>query len=131
MKNWSYFAEVLGTEAEGDPLQPGVMRLVLNCLYALSNNVSERWKIKAAFELRYAALSGYAPDAAALENVLGGQALLCARYILSCDLKRILAFSIEGKERTLLCDFAERYLLSQLERGFSTLDFYRTLGELP
>ncbi len=126
----AYFAEVLATEAEGAPLQPDVLRLALNSLYALSRGLSERWKIKAAFELRYAALSGYAPDEKTLRGALGERALCCAQYILTCELRRILAFSLEGKCREELCGFCEKYLLSRLERGFKTLDFYRSLGEL-
>ena len=126
----SYLAEVLGTEAEGDPLQPGVMRLSLNSLYALSQSVAERWKVKAAFELRYAALSGYAPDSRTLSQALDEPALRAARYILSCDLKKILSFSLDGESRAVLCDFTKKYLLSRLERGFSTLDFYHKLGDL-
>ncbi len=127
----AYLADVLGTEAEGAPLQPGVMRLALNCLYALSNKIGSCWKVKAAFELRYAALCGYEPDAETLSRALDGRALACAQYILRCDLKGILSFAAEGESRALLCDFTEKYLLSRLERGFSTLDFYRNLGELP
>ena len=125
----SYLAEVLGTEAEGSPLQPGVLRLALNSLYALSRG-DERWKVKAAFELRYAALSGYAPDGKTLSQALDGGALRAARYILDCDLKKLLSFSLEGESRAVLCDFTEKYLLSRLERGFSTLDFYHKLGDL-
>lgn len=125
----AYLAEVLGTEAEGAPLQPGVLRLALNSLYALSQGVGERWQVKAAFELRYAALSGYAPDGKTLAGALDGPAQAAAGYILGCDLKKILSFSLAGESRAMLCDFTERYLLSRLERGFSTLDFYKKLGQ--
>lgn len=125
----AYLAEVLGTEAEGAPLQPGVLRLALNSLYALSQGVGERWQVKVAFELRYAALSGYAPDGKTLTGALDGPAQAAAGYILGCDLKKILSFSLAGESRAMLCDFAERYLLSRLERGFSTLDFYKKLGQ--
>lgn len=128
----AYIAEVLGTEAEEAVSHPDVMRLALNSLYALAQGGRERWRVKAAFELRYAALSGYAPDDAALQKGLQGQALDCARYILGCDLKRILSFPPpEEGQRRELCAFAEHYLLSRLERGFQTLDFYHSLSALP
>ena len=128
----SYFAEVLGTEAEEAVSHPDVMRLALNSLYALAQGGRERWRVKAAFELRYAALSGYAPDETALERGLEGQALACARYILGCDLKRILSFPLQDEQaRRSLCAFTEDYLLSRLERGFQTLDFYHSLAALP
>lgn len=49
------------------------------------------------------------------------------RYIVSCDPKRLLSF--HAGERTLeeLSYITESYLTTQLERGFSTLDFYKSL----
>lgn len=49
------------------------------------------------------------------------------RYICGCDQKRLFAF--QAGESTLedLCNVTESYLTTQLERGFSTLDFYKTL----
>lgn len=58
----SYMAEVLGTEAEDAPADGEILRLSLNCLYALSNDLCPPILIKAAFELRYMQLAGYAPD---------------------------------------------------------------------
>lgn len=58
----SYLAEVLSTEAEDAPVEPDIQRLALNCLYALSNALCPDSVIKAAFELRYMLLAGYAPD---------------------------------------------------------------------
>lgn len=49
------------------------------------------------------------------------------RYICACDDKRLFAFS--AAERTIeeLAHITESYLTTQLERGFSTLDFYKSL----
>lgn len=49
------------------------------------------------------------------------------RYITSCDGKKL--FSFEAGEDTLLqlSALTEGYLSTQLERGFSTLDFYKSL----
>lgn len=58
----SYFAEVLSTETEDAPSNGETVRLALNCLYALSKGLYPPQVIKAAFELRYIALAGYAPD---------------------------------------------------------------------
>lgn len=49
------------------------------------------------------------------------------RYICLCDPKRLFSFTI-GKETLLqLANLTEAYLATQLERGFSTLDFYKSL----
>ena len=116
------------TDTEED--SPAAARLFLYALHALADQGRDRLAVKAAFELRYAALSGYAPDSRTLSQALDEPALRAARYILSCDLKKILSFSLDGESRAVLCDFTEKYLLSRLERGFSTLDFYHKLGDL-
>ena len=57
----AYFCEVLSdvTTADADP---DVLRLTLNSLYAVANGPSLLGKIKAAFEMRLAALIGFMPD---------------------------------------------------------------------
>ncbi len=54
-------------------------------------------------------------------------ALDAMRYICSCDSKQLFSFSIGEDSLKYLSDVAESYLVTQLERGFSTLDFYKTL----
>ncbi len=49
------------------------------------------------------------------------------RYIVSCDSKRLLAFDASGETLECLSQVTETYLITQLERGFSTLDFYKSL----
>lgn len=58
----SYFCELLGAEGEEWAPAPGVLRLALNSLYALANHIAPPELIKAAFELRFLAISGYEPD---------------------------------------------------------------------
>ena len=49
------------------------------------------------------------------------------RYIAGCDSRKL--FSFQAGETTLeqLAQVTETYLTTQLERGFSTLDFYKSL----
>ena len=49
------------------------------------------------------------------------------RYICMCDPKRIFSFRLGEVETEQLVQLAEAYLTAQLERGFSTLDFYKSL----
>lgn len=54
--------------------------------------------------------------------------VLCAmRYIVSAKSERFLAFSLDPIEHQMLFDACEKYLLNQLERGFYSLDFYKSL----
>ena len=54
-------------------------------------------------------------------------ALVAMRYIIGCDLKRLFSFRLEEGSLKELGDAAETYLLTQLGRGFFTLDFYKSL----
>ena len=47
--------------------------------------------------------------------------------IIGCDLKRLFSFRLEEGSLKELGDAAETYLLTQLGRGFFTLDFYKSL----
>ena len=49
------------------------------------------------------------------------------RYIVYCAPKKLFAFEIGTDAMQQLSSVTEAYLTTQLERGFSTLDFYKSL----
>ena len=49
------------------------------------------------------------------------------RYICACHPKKLFSFSLYGDNFEQLSALTESYLCAQLERGFSTLDFYKSL----
>ena len=49
------------------------------------------------------------------------------RFICYCDPKKLFAFHVGQDTMGRLADISEAYLTTQLERGFSTLDFYKSL----
>ncbi len=49
------------------------------------------------------------------------------RYICLCDPKKLFSFRLGKDTLDKLCALSESYLCTQLERGFSTLDFYKSL----
>lgn len=53
------------------------------------------------------------------------------RYICFCDPKKLFSFSIGEGTTEALSYVTEGYLSTQLERGFSTLDFYKSLLDPP
>ncbi len=55
-------------------------------------------------------------------------ALAALRYIVYGDPKRLFSFQTDAESLRLLGDAAEAFLLTQLERGFKTLDFYKQVG---
>jgi DNA repair protein RecO (recombination protein O) len=49
------------------------------------------------------------------------------RYICLCDPKRLFSFQLGPETLDRLSALTEAFLTTQLERGFSTLDFYKSL----
>lgn len=49
------------------------------------------------------------------------------RYIIYCDPKKLFSFDVGADSLEQLSAITEAYLTTQLERGFSTLDFYKAL----
>ena len=153
----TYFAQVAEVLSQEDLPNPELQSLVLNCLFALSKLNEPEMKVKAVFELRAACLAGFMPDLfgchicgcqnpdrfdlseGMLECVscrgMGGgirmpvnpSVLDAMRFICFCDPKKILSFDIQTENLMKLADITEAYLTTQLERGFSTLDFYKSL----
>lgn len=152
----TYFAQVCEVLSQEDLPNPELQALLLNCLYALSKLDLPEIQVKAAFELRSACLAGYTPDLFGC-HICGNQnpdrfdlsagQLQCARcgggsgirmpvtpgmlqamrYISMCDPKKLFAFSLGAENMQNLSSLTESYLCTQLERGFSALDFYKSL----
>jgi len=58
---------------------------------------------------------------------LDAGALAAMRYVAGSSPKRFLAFRLEEDSLRRFGDTAEAYLMTQLERGFHTLDYYKGL----
>lgn len=54
-------------------------------------------------------------------------ALAAMRHVVYGDSKRLFSILIDAEGLSRLADLCEAYLLTQLERGFRTLDFYKSL----
>ena len=153
----TYFAQVAEVISQEDLPNPELLALLLNSLYALCTLDLLESQIKAAFELRAACLAGYTPDlfgchvcGAEFPNrfdLSAGQ-LECSRcggmgggirmpvnpgviqamqYICGCDPKKLFQFTLGAENLEKLASLTEGYLATQLERGFSSLDFYKSL----
>lgn len=58
---------------------------------------------------------------------LEGSTLAAMRHIVYGDPKRLFSFQLDPKGLDCLSRVCERFLLTQLDRGFNTLDFYKQL----
>lgn len=153
----TYFAQVCDVVSQEDLPNPELQSLLLNSLYALAKlNLPETF-VKSVFELRAACLAGYTPDLFGCHicgsqspdrfDLSAGQLscrgcdlgehgirmpvtlgmLEAMRYVCLCDPKRLFAFQIGDQTLEELSSLTESYLQTQLERGFSALDFYKSL----
>ncbi len=58
---------------------------------------------------------------------LDGPSLAALRHIAYGDAKRLFSFALPSESMSILSGVCESFLLTQLERGFRTLDFYKGL----
>ncbi len=154
----AYFAECLEQYAGEDQPEPDLMQLGLNCLYALSEELGSREKIKAAFELRLMSIEGYAPaeercPVCGRQDIrepvfqpeegqivcrecrktgrqvpLGAGGLAALRHIMHAPAKKILSFQLPDMEMKQLAAVAELWLLRCSDRNFSTLNYYKNIS---
>lgn len=151
-----YFAQAAEALAEEDYYDPALLSLLLNALYALAKLKKPQAVVKAAFEWRLACMAGYAPDLSAcaicgcdqpdrfnvnlgvlqcsscryesgLRMPLTPAVLAALRYLSTCEDKKIFSFQLGEESLRQLGAITETYLITQLERGFSTLDLYKSL----
>lgn len=151
----SYFAQVAELLSQEDSPSPKLLHLLLQSFHALDGALRPQALVKAVFELRAACLSGYMPELSGCAvcgggtpkffNVSNGQ-LLCETCDDGSDGLRMpvypgtlaamrhiavgerpFSFRLGAESLRALSGLAETYLAVQLERGFSTLDFYKSL----
>lgn len=153
----TYFAQAAEILSQEDMPNPELLSLVLNCLHVLSGPDASEAKVKAVFELRSACIAGYTPDLTGCHSCgceypdrfdLTEGRLECSgcryfegglrmpvtpgildamRYICLCPGKRLFSFAAGDATLEELSHITEGYLSTQLERGFSALDFYKSL----
>lgn len=130
-----YFAEVAELLAVEGEEAPELLSLILNSLHALDKLQDKPLPlVKAAFEWKAMVLAGYEPlidgcevHGEGVSRLMPSQALAALEHILHGDPKRLFSFRLEGEALKQLSGAAESYLCAQLERGFSTLDYYKSL----
>lgn len=142
--------EVLG-EGNADDR---ILKLYLNSIYALSYRKEQINKIKTAYELKLMAAGGFYPmldecvechgkDAAVFDFDRGG--VLCGsctgknavkingeiikamKYILECEDRKMLAFSVNDELLEYLNAITETYVSVQLDKTFGSLGYYKTI----
>ena len=133
----SYFCDVLSEAGTTDP-DVSLLRLILNCLYALEKDLAPEAKIKLCFEMRCAAALGFMPDLSGCSecgndegelylDVLGGTCTCkdCREYAASVRQEGMVITEGEEERRPVLIlspgvRAALRYVMEcPIERIFS------------
>ena len=130
-----YFAEVTELLAVEGEENPELLSLILNSLHVLDKLPDKPLPlVKAVFEWKAMALEGYEPligggevRGEGVSLPLSPPALAALDHIVHGDPRRLFSFRLEGEDLEQLASAAETYLRTQLERGFSTLDYYKSL----
>ena len=149
-----YFCELAGALAPVEEEAEQELRLLLNGLHYLSEGTRPSALIKAVTELRLLCKAGYMPAVAQCARcesqectafsplrgdvtceehksadmlTLSGCAMAALRHIVYAPFEKCFAFSLPEADLAVLGEAAEQFLLSQLGRGFNTLDFYHSL----
>lgn len=92
--------------------------------HVCGNQIPDRFDISAGLLECQSCRSG---DSQGIRMPVTPGMLEAMRYICLCDPKRLFSFQIGQGTLECLSSLTEAYLLSQLERGFATLDFYKSL----
>ena len=157
-----YFAVMTEAVVTEETPSQGILRHLLNGLYALSALHKPPDLVKAAFEIKLMCLAGYEPLAdscafcgcvepeqplfdvvqgvlrcracgvgeSSLSMPLCQSSLAALRHVIYGDPKRLYSFRLDEEALRRLGNAAEAFAAAQLERGFRTLDFYKSLRPL-
>ncbi len=151
-----YFADLAYAAVGMHNKDTGVLRLLLNTIYAMCYNDIDPDTAKTVYELRLAAEGGYLPvldscvacgiessDELYFDTERGG--ILCPscrrpdsirindaiyqaiKFILSAEDKKIFAFKADSNVVALLAEISERYISEHLERSFKSLLYYKKI----
>ena len=151
-----YFAQLAYELGNEEQPEDEMLSVMLNALHLLCKGNKDIRLIKSAVEFRLASLGGYMPNILACakcsayesdvmyfdtldgsiycENCAKAGAVACPknvitaiRFICLTEPKKIYSFNLNSENLELLSNISERYILSQTQRRFPTLEFYKSL----
>ena len=120
-----YFSDLLCSYAPQGQESGGVLRLMLNTLFYLTEH-DDHDRVKAVFELRLMAECGFLPD---YDNMSGytNSCIQAIKYITECPMQKMFSFETDFPTLKQLCTFAERNVLLHLGYRPRSLEYYLSL----
>ncbi len=153
-----YFCEAAEVLSPPEQDSHEMLRLLLNSFYYIGSDKISHHQLKAIFELRALAISGYMPNLLVCDNcgnydekemyffadegvlnckecnsdnysgiLLDATLISAMRHIVYSDFEKIFSFSVPEEKAKRLTKITEKFLITQTERKFKTLDFYYSL----
>ena len=154
-----YFCEALDALSLEETPDNTLLRIALNALYALSNDLYPPEQIKAAYELKLISCLGFQPDIErcaecsaeepddpvfCIENgsvccrgchnssmgfsvSISTEVLKALRYIIRSNVKNFISFKLSDEDIKSLSKACESFFLQHTDRGFSTLEYWKTV----
>ena len=152
-----YFCELAGELAPVEDDAEEYLKLVLNALHMLMKIKKTHEQLKAIVELRLLTLSGYMPDLVLCGDCgkfdengmyfspvegqifcgdclkdhtcipLPNGVLSAMRHICYSENAKLFSFILPDESMKYLSEVTEQFLLTQTNRKFKTLDFYKTM----
>ena len=133
-----------------------LLRVFLNCVYALAYKNEPTKKVKAVYELKLMSIGGYMPQLSECScgngtikgfDIDAGEVVCqnCVKpgtiilspntykalwYIINCNDKKILSFNGNDRLFEEIGKISERYALTHLEKDFSSLDYYKAICDM-
>ena len=150
-----YFCELCGAVVPEQDDAGAYLRIMLNCLKFLETDRFPADQLKSVAELALLTLAGYMPDTDGCHHCGTTQGplyfdpvdgvLQCEQHrtahsmaipsgvagaihhITHSTIDRVFSFTLSQESVMRLADVSESFVLAQLERSFTTLDFYHSL----
>ncbi len=152
-----YFCELCSVLVPANTDSEEFLRLILNSLHFLISENRNPDIIKAITELRLASISGYTPNLIACDGCgkfeadvmyfsLSNGSVLCddckkdlysipvnrtmlsaMRHIVYSEFRGLYSFEIPNSDAKLLSVLTEKYIMTQTEHRYQTLEFYHSV----
>lgn len=151
-----YFNELTIETAPVETEANEYLRLLLNSLYFLANEKTDKRLLKSIFEMRIACISGYMPSLIACKECgefetdfmffdeytgelycqncsenhgrkYNLQVISGMRHIVFSELNKLFSLSLTKDNIPSLNSATENYLLNVVQKKFKSLDFYKTI----
>lgn len=150
-----YFTDVIYSLININSPDENMLKLLLNCIYALAYKENDLETVRAVFELRAISYAGFMPNlytctkCQGSDNIIAfsvkGGGIVCEgcagmedypinadvyhaiKYILTAEEKKMLSFKASDDVMKKVSQIAENYVKNYAEKDFYSLEYYKKI----